>query len=104
LPQTPIEIVRAVWSKTEPECSIISVADAVERVIYDCLEQAHCGWEDNEGAYGEFTFDVVNRKITLDYNERYPARTIRGTNSEGDGYGSLLSSRALLGQEMGWRR
>jgi hypothetical protein len=56
---------------TESECSIISVADAVERVVYDCLEQAHCGWEDNEGAYGEFTFDVVNRKIMLDYNERY---------------------------------
>jgi hypothetical protein len=71
LPETQIEIVRAVWGKTEPERSIISLADALERVVYDCLEQTHCGWEDNEGAYGEFTFDVLNRKITLDYNERY---------------------------------
>jgi hypothetical protein len=30
----------------------------------------HGGWENNEGAYGEFTFDVAQRTITLDYNER----------------------------------
>ena len=39
--------------------------------MYDFLAQTHSGWEDNEGAFGEFTFDIAARTITLDYNERY---------------------------------
>jgi ParB family transcriptional regulator, chromosome partitioning protein len=35
------------------------------------LEETHGGWENNDGAYGEFTFDVANRTITLAYNERH---------------------------------
>lgn len=44
--------------------------EVVETLVYALLEQTHCGWENNEGAYGEFTFDVGDRSITLDYNER----------------------------------
>jgi hypothetical protein len=33
----------------------------------------HCGWENNDGAYGDFIFDVAKRTITLDFNERYTA-------------------------------
>lgn len=47
--------------------------DAIETMAYDLLERTHSGWENNDGAYGEFTFDVVNRTVTLDYNERYTA-------------------------------
>ncbi|HEY9213030.1 MAG TPA: hypothetical protein VIQ29_09265, partial [Ancylobacter sp.] len=28
---------------------------------------------DGDGAYGDFTFDVEQRSISLDYNERYSA-------------------------------
>ena len=49
----------------------MSLADAIEKLIFDFLGSAHDGWEDNDGAYGEFTFDVVDRTIRLDYNERY---------------------------------
>ena len=28
------------------------------------------GWEINEGSYGTFSFDVLNRKISLEFNER----------------------------------
>jgi hypothetical protein len=31
----------------------------------------HDGWENSDGAYGDFTFDIAERTITLDYNERY---------------------------------
>ncbi len=31
----------------------------------------HDGWENSDGAHGDFTFDVGERTITLDYNERY---------------------------------
>lgn len=47
-----------------------SLRDAIELLAYDCLEETHGGWENEEGAYGQFTFDVADRLITLSYNER----------------------------------
>ncbi len=29
------------------------------------------GWENNDGAYGEFTLNVEQRTITLEFNGRY---------------------------------
>jgi len=46
------------------------VRDIVEQVCYDKLEASHGGWEINEGSYGTFVFDVLNRKVNLEYNER----------------------------------
>lgn len=71
MPAGEVEIARAVWDQTEPDRSLVSIADAIERLVYDFLEETHGGWEDNEGAYGEFSFDVADRKITVDYNQRY---------------------------------
>ena len=51
----------------------MSVDEAVEQLAYDFLSETHGGWENNGGAYGEFTFDVAEGTITLDYNERYTA-------------------------------
>ena len=46
------------------------VRDAIEKLAYDFLEEEHDGWENEDGAYGEFTFDVGERTIRLEYNER----------------------------------
>jgi len=46
------------------------VREIVEQVCYDKLQASHGGWEINEGAYGIFIFDVLNRKVNLEYNER----------------------------------
>ena len=73
LPPDDIVIAAAVWGASEPEPRSMSIAGAVERLAYDLLEETHCGWENNDGAYGDFTFDVAKRSITLDYNERYTA-------------------------------
>jgi hypothetical protein len=73
MPEGEIEIASAVWDQTEPDRSTVSIADAIERLAYDLLNDTHCGWENNDGAYGDFTFDVAERTITLDYNERYTA-------------------------------
>ena len=48
-----------------------SLGQALEQLTYLALERHHPGWEINDGAYGEFTFDVAERTIKLDYNERY---------------------------------
>ena len=71
LPDDAIEIAKAPWEGTEPEQQRLPVREAIEEMAYRFLEQTHGGWEDNEGAYGEFSFDVAARTITLDYNERF---------------------------------
>ena len=50
-----------------------SLTDLIDHLAFDFLAQTHSGWENNDGAYGEFTFDVATRTVTLDYNERYTA-------------------------------
>lgn len=44
--------------------------DVIETLAYDLLQSEHGGWENNEGAYGEFRFDVADRTITLGCNIR----------------------------------
>ena len=44
--------------------------ELVEQICYDRLGAHHGGWEINEGSYGTFSFDVLNRKINLEFNER----------------------------------
>ncbi len=39
----------------------MSVRDAIERLAYDFLEETHDGWENSDGAYGDFIFDVAER-------------------------------------------
>jgi hypothetical protein len=71
MPAASIEITEAVWGQSEPERSTVSLATAIESLAYDVLERTHCGWENNDGAYGDIIFDVAEHRITLDYNERY---------------------------------
>jgi len=71
LPSTQIELSFPVWDSSEIERRVQSVTDAIETLTYSFLSRTHQGWEDGEGAYGDFTFDVATRTITLDYNERY---------------------------------
>ena len=47
-----------------------SLEAAVETLAWDYLE-IHYGWENNDGAFGTFVFDVSDRSITLEHNERY---------------------------------
>ena len=73
MPVAAIELAEAVWDQAEPKRSFVSIAEAVESLAYDVLGRTHCGWENNDGAYGDVTFDVAEETITLDYNERYTA-------------------------------
>jgi hypothetical protein len=49
----------------------MSISDVIESLAFDLLADAHGGWENNDGAYGEFRFDTADRTITLGYNERF---------------------------------
>lgn len=71
LPSDQIELAEPASEDSEIKQSPFTLRDAVEKLAYDFLEETHGGWENNEGAYGEFTFDVASRTITLAYNERH---------------------------------
>ena len=71
LPSGRIEILRTTWESPEIERQTLNVQEAIETLVYDFLRQTHSGWEIDDGAYGEFVFDVAERTIKLDYNERY---------------------------------
>ena len=73
MPGGTIDVGEALWGEVELKRSAVNISAAVESLAYDVLEQTHSGWEDNDGAYGDIVFDVAERTITLDYNERYTA-------------------------------
>ena len=74
LPSQTVELEQVNWShglQKEP----MAIAEAVEIMAWRLLGDSHCGWENDDGGYGEFTFDVASREITLEYNERYTETT-----------------------------
>jgi hypothetical protein len=50
------------------ECKL---EEAVEALAWEYLYDCHLGWENNDGAFGVFVFDVPARTVTLEHNERY---------------------------------
>ena len=66
-----IEQKQAIWGKDTVETVTVALRTAIEDLGYEFLERTHCGWENNEGGFGEFEFDVPARTITLDFTERY---------------------------------
>jgi hypothetical protein len=70
LPSGEIEIVEPVRGSLEARHITLSVRDAIETLAFNLLEETHGGWENEDGAWGDFTFDIAERTITLAYNER----------------------------------
>ena len=70
LPLTEVEIATPVWDGSGLDRRTLPLPQAIEEFAYALLEHSHDGWEINEGAWGEFTFDVAAQTIALDYNER----------------------------------
>ena len=71
LPQTMITIQTISWGTTEILTAQSTLETAIENLCYDYLEQAHAGWENNDGGYGEFSIDVAKRSIELEFNGRF---------------------------------
>ena len=70
-PLSEIPYAALTWDDPEVEMRSLSLEDVVEQLAYDFLSDAHGGWEDNDGAYGEFCFDASARCIHLEFNERF---------------------------------
>jgi hypothetical protein len=71
LPTQTVAVRTVDWNDNRITVQEQSASAAIETLCYDFLEQEHGGWENNDGAYGEFTFDVANRTVELEFNGRY---------------------------------
>jgi hypothetical protein len=58
------------WPQPEPTVSDKPLDEALEHLCYNYLEVHHDGWENNDGAEGEFAFDVAEGTVTLTHRER----------------------------------
>jgi hypothetical protein len=70
-PKIQIAYAALTWDDPEVEMRNLSLEDVVEQLAYDFLSDTHGGWENNDGAYGEFCFDANARCIHLEFNERF---------------------------------
>lgn len=73
LPDATMEFSQINWNEPTADHATVTIDAAVENLAYEVLDQTHCGWENGDGAYGDITFDVARRSITLDHHERYTA-------------------------------
>lgn len=71
MPDTAITLAQVSWGISEISTSSMSLSEAVEALAYDLLSDSHGGWENCDGAFGEFHFDAEAGTILLDYNERF---------------------------------
>ena len=55
------------WDKTTHEGTLKEV---LEDIAYEYLANHHGGWEINSGSYGEFVFNIKERKLNITFNER----------------------------------
>jgi hypothetical protein len=47
------------------------IREVIEELCYDLLTDDYACWQDNDGSFGEFEFNVARRTIGLTFNSRY---------------------------------
>lgn len=76
IPQVQIELQQTSWGSGKLDSTQSTLRDAIETLCYSFLEQQQGGWENNDGAYGEFIFQVAERSIELEFNARFSDSTL----------------------------
>lgn len=71
LPDVKLPAIDIETAEPEVGANAMAVTDVIESLAYNLLGIEHGGWENNDGAYGEFRFDTADRSITLGYHERF---------------------------------
>ena len=78
LPDGEVTLSRLQYGSDDAEPATLPIMEAVEGLCYALLGQEHGGWENNEGGYGEFIFDVAANTIELDMNIRIETSEYHG--------------------------
>jgi len=64
------EIDIAKFKKAGVEFSKELIIDCIEHVSMVLLDDNECGWENNEGAMGDITWYIENKKISIEHRQR----------------------------------
>jgi len=75
VPSVSISFYLARWGATEPKATQCPLEEAIRDLCWDYLSDEHGGWENNDGGYGEFTFNAALREVELDFYSRYTDST-----------------------------
>jgi len=75
MPEFSVTLRSVPWGSEIITSTTTPLSEAIESLCYDYLSQEHGGWENNDGGYGDFTFDVAKRTIELDFNARFTDST-----------------------------
>jgi hypothetical protein len=71
IPEQAVTLQSVSWDGKEVSLREQSLCEAIEQLCYDYLEQEQGGWENNDGAFGEFTLDVAGKTVELEFNGRF---------------------------------
>jgi hypothetical protein len=71
MPETTVTLRQASWGSSEPDISECALREGIETLCYDFLEEENDGWENNDGAFGQFNLDVTKRTVELEFNGRF---------------------------------
>ena len=71
LPSTSLALNRCVSYTSGVGTVEATLLESVETLVYGYLEQEHDGWENNDGGYGTFEFDVAGQAIHLEFEQRF---------------------------------
>jgi hypothetical protein len=71
IPEIQVELQQTGWGTGKIDSSQSTLREAIETLCYDYLSQEHDGWENNDGAFGEFIFSVAAKTIELEFNGRF---------------------------------
>jgi hypothetical protein len=75
LPATPITLHKPSGREDALIPAEAPLTEAIESLCYDFLSQEHDGWENNDGAFGQFDFKVAERRVELEFNGRFSDST-----------------------------
>ena len=70
-PEAKVEFRQADMGAVDLRTVRLPLIEAIENLCYDCLTERHDGWEINDGAFGEFTFHIAERRLSLAFNARF---------------------------------
>ena len=66
-----IHCLDAACKAIDPTGRVAITDDALRDLFYDLLEARHAGWENNDGAFGQFVWDLVADTLKHSHSERY---------------------------------
>jgi hypothetical protein len=91
LPTTPVNIQQLSWGSTHPVTTAVLLSEAIETLCYNYLEETCGGWENNEGAFGDFTSPLTAARLNWNSTTASPTSTPRTIHSEGGKHGTSIS-------------